>query len=128
MPFTALWGYDAASDSWAGFPQERTTILDALHSVPNVIILSGDRHEFAVVEFNGAEYQHTIREVSTSPLSMFYIPLIRTLRMRSVETVQRKRAVVDITDNIAEPITTIEVPREQVLKYIPSGNYKWYFV
>lgn len=126
VPFTSLWGHDAVTDSWAGFTSEKTALLEALHSVPNVIILSGDRHEFAVIEFNSAD-RHIIREISTSPLSMFYVPFFRTLRMQSEEIVQRKRTDLNITEEGPQVVTTVEdIPKERVLKYIASGNYKWY--
>lgn len=41
--------------------------------VPNMIVLSGDRHEFAA-----ASIRTTVTEFSTSPLSQFYLP-IRTV-------------------------------------------------
>jgi len=120
VPFTSLWGHDAATDSWAGFPVERAGLLDVLHTVPNVIILSGDRHEFAAVELNsGRQNAHRVLEFSTSPLSMFYIPFFRSLRMQSNSTVQMK------TKSGSETQRLIEVPQERVLKYIPAGNYKW---
>jgi len=50
VPFTSLWGADALTDAWRAYPEEKAAILNALHSVPNVVILSGDRHEFAAVE------------------------------------------------------------------------------
>ncbi|KAK0210499.1 PhoD-like phosphatase-domain-containing protein [Desarmillaria ectypa] len=125
VPFTTLWGHDAATDSWAGFPTERASILQAMHSVPNVIILSGDRHEFAAIEYNH-ESLHIVREFSTSPLSMFYIPFYRTLKMQSTEVVSRVRHKLNMTDEGPEYITVEEqVPAENVFKYIPSGNYKW---
>jgi len=71
VPFTSLWTHDAAVDSWAAYAAEKSSILDAMATVPNVIILSGDRHEFALVEFNHINPTgHRILEISTSPLSM----------------------------------------------------------
>ncbi|SJL00135.1 uncharacterized protein ARMOST_03447 [Armillaria ostoyae] len=125
VPFTTLWGHDAATDSWAGFPVERASILQAMHSVPNVIILSGDRHEFAAIEYNH-ESLHTVREFSTSPLSMFYIPLYRTLKMQGAELVTRTKHKLNMSDDGPEYIAVEEqIPAENVFKYIPSGNYKW---
>ena len=72
MPFTTLWGANAVVDSWAGFPTERKDLLEALHSVPNVIILSGDRHEFAAIEYNH-ETGHTIREFSTRSSAISFV-------------------------------------------------------
>jgi alkaline phosphatase D len=127
VPFTSLWGHDAVTDAWAGFASEKASLLEALHSVPNVIILSGDRHEFAAIEFNSIEERNPILEFSTSPLSMFYVPFIRTLRMRSDEVVRTVRTLNKPNiDGIEDTVATVEeIPRERVLKYIASGNYKW---
>jgi len=168
VPFTSLWGHDAQYDSWAGFVNEKKILLNAMHSVPNVFVLSGDRHEFAAIEFAApADTSFAITEFSTSPLSMFYIPLFRTLSMQSTETISRthtkelmeEASTVDvpapkeqvtiesesdevpvessegiisppITSHELEPkveleVITEEVPKEQVVKYIPEGNYKW---
>ncbi|KAJ6611777.1 PhoD-like phosphatase-domain-containing protein [Mycena sp. CBHHK59/15] len=125
VPFTSLWGHDAVIDSWAGFLAEKSALLDALHSVPNVIILSGDRHEFASIEFNSPT-MHTVREYSTSPLSMFDIPFWRTLRMKSDETVEQNRSELVMTEEGPEYVTKVEqVPKERVVKYVARGNVKW---
>jgi alkaline phosphatase D len=88
-----------------------------------VYILSGDRHEFAEIEFNPAS-GHVVREFSTSPLSMFYVPLIRTLRAASEAVVPRTR--LRIVDEESPPEEVVEeVPMERVVKYLPIGNYKW---
>ena len=51
VPFTTLWtGGDGATETWAAYPEERNALLDVLEYVPNVIVISGDRHEFAVIE------------------------------------------------------------------------------
>ncbi|THG96831.1 hypothetical protein EW026_g5077 [Hermanssonia centrifuga] len=126
VPFTSLWQHDARKDSWAAYPYEKMGLLNALHSVPNVILLSGDRHEFAAIKFNHEGIGHSVLEVSTSPLSMFYVPFVRTLRMVSQTTVKTIKEVVNAIEG--ENTTTFEeeeVPQEQVLKYIAKGNYKW---
>ncbi|KAF7295206.1 hypothetical protein MIND_01059400 [Mycena indigotica] len=122
VPFTSLWGHDAASDSWAAYPAEKAAVLAALHSVPNVVILSGDRHEFASIEFN-AQHFHTVREYSTSPLNMFDIPFYRTLSKRSAETVAQAREVV--SEDGVKSTEDVEVPKERVVKYLARGNIKW---
>lgn len=51
VPFTSLWhGWDGQKDTWAGYRIERDSLLDVLQYIPNVVILSGDRHEFAFIE------------------------------------------------------------------------------
>ncbi|KAF8270392.1 PhoD-like phosphatase-domain-containing protein [Lactarius quietus] len=128
VPFTSLWTHDAQTDSWAGYASEKASLLSALHTVPNVYLLSGDRHEFAAIEFNpvneAGEGAHVVHEFSTSPLSMFYVPLVRTLRAASEAVVQRTR--LRIVDEESPPEQVIEeIPTERVLKYLPIGNYKW---
>jgi len=128
VPFTSLWTHDAQIDSWAAYASEKASLLSALHTVPNVYLLSGDRHEFAAIEFNPLNETGTaanvVREFSTSPLSMFYVPLIRTLRAASEGVVPRTRHRVVDEENTMEEVVE-EVPMERVLKYLPIGNYKW---
>ncbi|KAH9056623.1 PhoD-like phosphatase-domain-containing protein [Lactarius vividus] len=125
VPFTSLWTHDAQTDSWAGFDSEKASLLSALHTVPNVFLLSGDRHEFAAIEFNPVNVgAHVVHEFSTSPLSMFYVPLVRTLRAASEAVVRRTRPRIVDEENPPELVVE-EVPTERVLKYLPIGNYKW---
>ncbi|KAI0340220.1 hypothetical protein BDW22DRAFT_450134 [Trametopsis cervina] len=125
VPFTSLWQHDAQSDSWAAYPSEKSALLEALHSVPNVIIISGDRHEFAAIKFNAEGAGHNVLEVSTSPLSMFYIPFVRTLKLASENTVRSAKNETKLVEG--EEVTTVvgDIPQEQVEKYIAEGNYKW---
>ncbi|KAI8998976.1 PhoD-like phosphatase-domain-containing protein [Trametes punicea] len=127
VPFTALWTYEALEDTWAAFPYEKSALLGAFQSVPNVIVLSGDRHEFAAIEFAAGDGGHNVLEISTSPMSMFYVPFVRTLKPRSEEVVnQTREEVVVKEDGSTEVVKHVEeVPREKVVKYIAEGNYKW---
>ena len=55
VPFTKNWRF-GTSDTWGGFLTERALILDAMHAAERdlgvrVIILSGDRHEFAAIRY-----------------------------------------------------------------------------
>ncbi|KAI0290474.1 PhoD-like phosphatase-domain-containing protein [Russula brevipes] len=128
VPFTSLWTHDAQTDSWAGYASEKASLLSALHTVPNVYLLSGDRHEFAAIEFNPLNEvgvgAHVVREFSTSPLSMFYVPLVRTLRAASEAVVPRKRLRI-VSEESPPEEEVEEVPVERVVKYLPIGNYKW---
>lgn len=128
VPFTSLWTHDAQTDSWAAYASEKASLLSAIHTVPNVYFLSGDRHEFAAIEFNpvneAGEGAHVIHEFSTSPLSMFYVPLVRTLKTASEAVVQRTRLRIVDEENPPEQVVE-EVPTERVIKYLPIGNYKW---
>ncbi|EPQ58515.1 hypothetical protein GLOTRDRAFT_91906 [Gloeophyllum trabeum ATCC 11539] len=117
VPFTSLWTYEGQIDTWAAFEHEKASLLDVLHTVPNVIFLSGDRHEFAVIEFT-AEHGYPILEVSTSPLNMFYVPFIRTLKPRSEAVVRKIRTEVIVTEEgLNDTVTVVdEVPKERVIK------------
>ncbi|KAL8286840.1 hypothetical protein RQP46_003846 [Phenoliferia psychrophenolica] len=96
VPMQTLWSL--SDDTWAGFQTEREAILDVMEWVPNVIVISGDRHEFAA-----ASLRTTITEFSTSPLNQFYLP-IRTLSQAN----NRGATGEDI-----------------LLKYLPDGNSKF---
>ncbi len=127
VPFTSLWTHDALTDSWAGFPGEKEALLSTFQSVPNVILLSGDRHEFAAIEYESGDHGHNVLEVSTSPMSMFYVPFIRTLRLRSEEVVNKTVEEVLVAEDGTKEVMqyNLEVPKEKVIRYIGEGNYKW---
>jgi alkaline phosphatase D len=83
VPFTKNWRVNNL-DTWAGYLSERQTILEAMWDVGlrggvGVVVLSGDRHEFAATAFpppKGGDWpiSATVHEFSTSPLSQFYLP------------------------------------------------------
>ena len=84
IPFTRNWRINAA-DTWANYLHERRLILEAMWDVSargdgiGVVVLSGDRHEFAATAFRPPRdgkwpASATVHEFSTSPLSMFYLP------------------------------------------------------
>ena len=109
IPFTRNWRFNAG-DTWAGYLYERRIILEAMWDVGmssagvGVIVLSGDRHEFAATAFPPPKQSKwplsaTVHEFSTSPLSMFYLP-VRTYR-------------------------EIEGEDEVCIKYLPDGNSKF---
>lgn len=96
VPFTKNWRFGTA-DTWGGFPSERKEVLNAMHFAERslgirVVVLSGDRHEFAAIRFPptagaspnpepnyGSEVDTGPHEFSVGPLSMFYLP-IRTFK------------------------------------------------
>ena len=84
VPFTRNWRLNSA-DTWAGYLVERQKILEAMWDVGastqgvGVVILSGDRHEFAATELVPPEggrwpIQASATEFSCSPLNMFWLP------------------------------------------------------
>ena len=112
IPFTRNWRLNSA-DTWAGYLHERRIILEAMWDVGmrgdgiGVVVLSGDRHEFAATAFpppKGSRWpmSATVHEFSTSPLSMFYLPI------RSYWEVPGEDEVEEVC-----------------IKYAPDGNSKF---
>ncbi|EPS41961.1 hypothetical protein H072_4091 [Dactylellina haptotyla CBS 200.50] len=104
VPLTKNWHVNG-NDTWRGFQWERSKVLEAAWAVKGagVVVLSGDRHEFAATAFPpppGSPYpaSATVHEFSCSPLSQFYLP-VRTYKQKDNEDV--------------------------LIKYIPDGNSKF---
>jgi alkaline phosphatase D len=83
VPFTKNWPVNV-QDTWGGFLVERKRILEAMWDAgargTTVVVLSGDRHEFAATKFpppEGSRWADTAAayEFSTSPLNQFASPL-----------------------------------------------------
>ncbi|TIA72047.1 hypothetical protein E3P77_02456 [Wallemia ichthyophaga] len=143
VPLTQLWkGVDGHLDTWSGFKHERSWLLDVLQYVPNVIVLSGDRHEAAAVEM-----RDSITEFSTSPLSQFSVP-VRTFKQDHttwIEDVVKKEQLKDLypylisngNGKLSHPDSlvhttaqdsehvTVSRPEDRVLAYLPDGFVKW---
>lgn len=115
VPFTSLWSFNA-QDTWAGFIEERNDILSVLSTIPNAYVISGDRHEFAAIEYMGGK----VVEFSTSPLSAAYVPIIRSLKRQSEDSI-----LIQKDDSEESSISNRFVPQEKVIKYLPLGSYKW---
>lgn len=110
VPFTTLWGgpldYDSKTDSWTAYTYERDYLMTIMQYIPNIIVLSGDRHEFAsvgIAPVGSRSNYHPVTEFSTSPLNMFYLP-VRTL---------------------AQEHNLGATGAERLYKYLPDGNIKW---
>jgi len=107
VPFTKNWQF-GSEDTWGGYMVERRQILEAAWELSStqgvgVVILSGDRHEFAATSFPPPKdskwaVSATVHEFSTSPLSMFYLPF---------------RTYSEIDDE------------DVCIKYLPDGNSKF---
>jgi len=119
VPFTTLWKGDAERDSWAGFESERSSVLSALVSTPNTFVLSGDRHEFAAIQHLGSGSGKLI-ELSTSPLSMFWIPFPGWLKIR-----KRSKRMVLHESHMEREVKSEWLPEESVIKHVAKGHYKW---
>ncbi|KAL2144299.1 hypothetical protein VTI28DRAFT_9287 [Corynascus sepedonium] len=92
VPFTKNWPVNTR-DTWGGFLAERRAVLEAMWDATTsqsggvgVVVLSGDRHEFAATKFpppegdprwqpRGSTDSAAVWEFSASPLNQFYSPL-----------------------------------------------------
>ncbi|GAA6000157.1 hypothetical protein JCM10207_007883 [Rhodosporidiobolus poonsookiae] len=101
VPLMSLWSH--GEDTFAGFLSERDAIMDVLEHVPNVIVLSGDRHEFA-----SAAIRTTVTEFSTSPFNMFYLP-IRTLSQKHHRGATGEDILLNYLPDGNSKVTTFEV-------------------
>ncbi|EGX89466.1 alkaline phosphatase family protein [Cordyceps militaris CM01] len=106
VPFTKNWPVNVR-DTWGGFLVERRRILEAMWDAGSrgmgVLILSGDRHEFAATKFPPPKESKwpasaAAHEISTSPLNQFASPF-PTYRQTDDEDIK--------------------------LKYIPAGSSKF---
>ena len=135
IPFTKNWRFGDA-DTWAGYLYERQIILEAMWDVGlrggvGVVVLSGDRHEFAATAFPppaGAKWplSATVHEFSTSPLSMFYLP-VRTYWQEDEEDVCIKYLPDGNSKFGAVEITNPEASDQSVLKFrlFIDGKESW---
>ena len=117
IPFTRNWRVNTL-DTWAGYLAERQVILEAMWDAAShpsgmgVVVLSGDRHEFAATSFpappGSGRWAREVRvhEFSCSPLSMFYLP-VRTYR-----EVEGEQSGVGLGGE------------DRCLAYLPDGNSK----
>jgi alkaline phosphatase D len=90
VPFTKNWRF-GESDTWGGYLAERATILESMWASSiaqgvGMIVISGDRHEFAATRLKDPQVGRggDVVEFSVSPLSMFYLPT-RTYEQRDDE-------------------------------------------
>lgn len=117
VPFTKNWPVNV-QDTWGGFLVERQVILEAMWDTAargiGVIVLSGDRHEFAATKFPPPKdsrwtEEATVYEFSASPLSQFYSP-IGTYRQVDDEDVKIKYA-----SSLLSPSCLFQTPRDHLL-------------
>ncbi|QVM11528.1 hypothetical protein D8B26_006175 [Coccidioides posadasii str. Silveira] len=114
VPFTKNW-HVGTPDTWGGFLKERRTIFEAMWKAElelgvRIVLLSGDRHEFAATRFPDPILSSTsapepfsgagrgIHEFCVGPLSQFYLP-VRSYHQEDDEDV--------------------------AIKYVPDGNFKF---
>lgn len=123
VPFTKNWHVNT-QDTWGGFLSERRRILEAMWDAASrgigVVILSGDRHEFAATKFPPPDSRWpetaTVYEFSCSPLSQFYSP-IPTYRQTDNEDVRIKYINKGNSKFGAITIENLEQGDQSSLKY-----------
>ncbi|KAK4191350.1 alkaline phosphatase D [Podospora australis] len=124
VPFTKNWPVNR-DDTWGGFLTERKKILEAMWDVASrglgVVVLSGDRHEFAATKFpppEGSQWPETatVWEFSASPLSQFYSP-IPTYRQTDNEDIAIKYIYKGNSKFGAITIENLEDREQSSLKY-----------
>jgi alkaline phosphatase D len=60
VPFTSFWTVDPG-DGWSGYLEERDALLILMGTIPNVFVISGDKHEFAAIQFLGCKWWNTVQ-------------------------------------------------------------------
>lgn len=155
VPFTKNW-HVGTTDTWGGFLKERRTVFEAMWQAEReqgirIILLSGDRHEFAATRFPDPELSLSsdelqpntagrgIHEFSVGPLNMFYLP-IRTYYQTDIDDVSVKYApdgnskfgLIGIADDFEEagPGASSPAPvRSSVLTYslYVDGEVVWQY-
>ncbi|KAI0995099.1 hypothetical protein K3495_g13082 [Podosphaera aphanis] len=136
VPFTKNWQVNGL-DTWAGFLHERQIILESmwdagLESDISIVILSGDRHEFAATAFpppkNGKwPSRATVHEFSVSPMSQFYLP-VPTYKQIDDEDVEVK--YIHTGNSKFGLINIKSTPSGQKLQYVlyVNGKKAWSYV
>ena len=147
VPFTKNWWLNA-QDTWRGYLGERQVILEAMWDVGlrggvGVVILSGDRHEFAATAFppppDGKE-----EIVGLGALGVGANPLaVRRAQGSEVATLRTKRKYWPLSSTVhefstsplnmfylpirtyAESSTSPDYVSDVCIKYAPDGNSKF---
>lgn len=151
VPFTKNWRVNTR-DTWGGFLVERQAILEAMWDAglqgTGVVILSGDRHEFAATQFPPPAANESspaparwpasvaVHEFSASPLSQFYSPVpsyFQTddadVKLRSINWGNSKFGVVTIlpsneTDS-ASGSSSETGPSQLLYRLFINGQEAW---
>ncbi|KAL4974407.1 PhoD-like phosphatase-domain-containing protein [Aspergillus desertorum] len=124
VPFTRNW-HAGTTDTWGGFLSERRVVFDAMRSAQRtlnirVVLLSGDRHEFAATRFPAVpEYDPSVDTESQSP------------RVQNQEDLESGE---DLIEFCTGPLSMFYVPfrtyyqsgpDDVPIKYLPDGNTKF---
>ncbi|KXS94081.1 hypothetical protein AC578_10515 [Pseudocercospora eumusae] len=153
VPFTKNWWF-GAQDTWRGYLGERQIILEAMWDVGlkggiGVVILSGDRHEFAATAFPPPPPNGKEEIIGLGPIGVGAQPLagfapdtaLLTPDAKSSLRTKRKRWPLSATVHefsvsplsmfylpvrtYTESSTSEEYLSDVCIKYIPDGNSKF---
>lgn len=136
VPFTKNWRF-GTSDTWGGFLHERSQVLAAMHKAERdlgvrVVVLSGDRHEFAairfpppIVEFSSSPPRSQDKNKVTDPP--------RDITAHSTTTVYDRTEASGPHEFSVGPLSMFYLPfrtfkqideEDVAIKYLPDGNSK----
>lgn len=150
VPFTKNWNAgDSAQDTWRGYLGERQVILEAMWDVGakggiGVIILSGDRHEFAATAFppppNGKEVSSALAPLGNAVNKVGAMLDSSTTAGKTLQTTRKRwPAQAVVHEYSASPLQMFYLPirtyaesssdpayvSDVCIKYIPEGNSKF---
>ncbi|KEF51457.1 uncharacterized protein A1O9_12374 [Exophiala aquamarina CBS 119918] len=137
VPFTKNWRF-GTSDTWGGFLYERSKILEAMHKAERdlgvrVIILSGDRHEFAAIRFPPpiADFAPSASRASKGQNKIIVDQ--HALSEKSKTTVYDRTASSGPHEFSVGPLSMFYLPfrtfkqideEDVAIRYLPDGNSK----
>ncbi|RKP35358.1 PhoD-like phosphatase-domain-containing protein [Dimargaris cristalligena] len=128
VPLTKNWVWaNGQTDTWAGYLTERSEILRVVATVPNVIFLTGDRHE--AIDDRPIDF-------STSPVNQFYVPLFDSFNTTTDldDSIFYRREgntkfgifTVDTQSNPDQPTATYQLYTEEGDGQYPIFNFTVY--
>ncbi|TGZ76404.1 Metallo-dependent phosphatase [Ascodesmis nigricans] len=129
VPFTKNWHYASANDTWAAYLWERQLILDVAWKHPGVVVLSGDRHEFAATKFPPRPVAAPAAEQKNVKLGQLHKE--RYARMSGSGNGEE---LYDVWEFSCSPLNMFYLPirtykqtdeEDVAVKYVPDGNVKW---
>jgi len=139
VPFTKNWRF-GTPDTWGGFLRERSRILAAMHAAERdlgvrVIVLSGDRHEFAAIRFPPPIVDFASSIVTTQDQNKIQLPS----NPSTADHKPSKNIIYDRTPQSGPhefsvgPLSMFYLPfrtfkqtddEDVAIKYLPDGNSK----
>ena len=79
-------------DLWWGYQHERQLLLNAMESISNVVILSGDRHQVLVTKMKG----YDVHEFSASPFAQYLFIFLLLIREKKKDRLSTFFVLLDL--------------------------------